>query len=839
MHRMRVLYGRKTCVICSQPQRHLVVVPISDWRETLTYEDARQFPNLTLDSEIDMSFVDPTRLAQLRAVRGFKCSHKTCSGRPISETVFANATQLRAHARAEHNTIYCDICMKGEKHFVSELQQYPLDQGRKASSSLRGHLRRTHPQCQFCRVFYLDDDKLYAHLQEAHETCTICERNGRMHEYYLNFAELERHYDREHFSCRDEGCRGVVFPTAIELQAHQHLRHGAGGTGVSGRSRALRVNLQQLHEGGNTRGDADDVAAERQRQLVRRRAFLSTQAVFAGALNLDDGATDAELPFIESETSATSTAPSSTPHHPSTLHSVSSSESQPAAIVSSSSRVEPDLPARPPDDGKFHPTRLPRDASEAQTRNAALVRQMRSKLDPAAYELFRQASARFQDGSIDGDAFYGEAVDAFGARAAVRDILPELVSLLPSPLLRKDLARVCLRRTGTPDSEATGLLESVISGTSPAGASSSNASRTDGAGSSAAARNADGASNGSESASGGGNEQFPTLNGGPAPPVRAPRLRRFGAPGPEEFPRLAKVNRRSDAERNENGQSSSDVPIRPQASSSSGRTAAVALREGAVASPARIFGNRGVTIGGSGTTMATGSSTGLTAPLASSSATAVSENLPTAAPPAPTIRNMFPALPSRGSGPSAASSGNGALATSRRQPSPVRRGARPTLSESAFPALGSSAAQVEENSNDVRGDGALSEEEELPTDLSLRAGAVWGGAAGQAHSERRKRGPGQGRGRRPATPPRLAFPSLSTNDESSSPAGKKATVVDIVEREREKRKALEQSSLPKIGGSGYGFVWERKKAQQKRKEIRSSVMGSSTDKSHPSAGSSS
>lgn len=834
MHRMRVLYGRKTCVICSQPQCHLVVIPLSDWRETLSYEDACAIPNLTYDSDIDMSFVDPARLTQLRAVRGFKCSHKACVGRPASETVFANSTQLRAHARTEHHAIYCDICMKGERAFVSELQQYPLDQGRNASSSLRGHLRKTHPQCQFCKTFYLDDDKLYAHLQEAHETCSICERNGRIHEYYLNFSELERHYDKEHFTCNDEGCRGVVFPTAIELQAHQHLRHGAGGIGAAGRSRALRVNLQQLHEGGNSRSAADEVARERQHQMARRRAFLSTQAVFAGALNLDDTATDVELPFIDPDTSAsTATIPRTAPAQ----QPGSSSAPQSSTVPRTAARADPELPPRPPDDGKFHPTRLPRDASEAQARNAVLVRRMRSKLDPAAYELFRQSSARFHDGSIDGDAFYDEAIDAFGFRAAIRDILPELVSLLPSALLRKDLARVCFRRTGTPDNEAAGLLEGVISGASSTPAGAANTNRSDGDGSPSGAENSDRAGNAGGAASGGGTEQFPTLNGGPAPPVRAPRLRRFGAPGPEEFPRLGKANNNTDATKNEIGQSNNDASSRPKPSSSSGRTVASALKESGIATPARIFGNRGVTIGGSGATSTAGSST---APAASSSASVLTATKApvTSVSPVPTIRNMFPALPSRGSGPSTGGGGSGSSTMIHHQPSSVKNSSITPLSQTAFPALGGSSTQAGGDVSDGHGDGPVSEEEGPSADVSLRAGAVWGGAAGQAYGEKKKRGPGQGRGRRPATPPRLAFPSLPTDSESA-PAVRKSTVVDIRERERERLKALQQSSLPKIGGSGYGFAWERKKAQQKRKEIRSGAGGSNTGMPQPPAGASS
>lgn len=805
MHRMRVLYGRKTCVICSQPQRHLVVIPLSDWRDSFTYEDARTLPNLTLDSEVDMSFIDTARLAHFRAVRGFKCSHRACASRPVSEILFANGTQLRAHARSEHRTIYCDICINGGKSFVSELLQYSLDQGRNASSALRAHLRKAHPQCQFCKTFYLDDDKLYAHLQEAHETCGICERNGRMHEYYRNFIELERHYNKDHFTCSDESCRGVVFASAIELQAHQHLRHGGGATGGSGRSRALRVNLQQLHEGGHVRGDVDDAAAERQRQMARRRAFLSTQAVFAGALNLDDEATDVELPFMNS----TASAPLSVSRGQITSHSDASVDSDVVTPANTQIESEPELPPRPPDDGKFHPTQLPRDAAHSQARNAALVRRMRSALDPATYEIFRQASARFQEGSIDGDAFYDTAIQTFGARTAVRDILPELVALLPAAFLREDLARTCLRRTGTAESQVAAVLESLVSGTFPSPSSQGNA------GPSGNPPNGDrtGSARDGSSTSGGGNDQFPTLNGGPAPPVRAVRLRRFGAPGPEEFPRLGRVNGHTgNASSSTTNGSNSNGVTRAPTSGNENRTAANILRgSGSTMSSARIFGAREATTGSSDTTAAN-------APLIVNGGTSVETS----------GENAFPALPLRTTPPARRPNvSTGAVVQPQELPSQQSVGA--SLSETAFPALGSCTGPPAISESEPQG--VVAHVETTSANEVHNLGMVWGGAPSQGQGAARRRGAGRGRGRRPATPPRLAFPSLEAErgDSSAGSASRGALVVDVMEREREKRQQIQKSSLPKVGGSGYGFAWERKKAQKQRKEIRNAMASARSD----------
>eukprot|EP00177_Eucheuma_denticulatum_P002681 GFKZ01004818.1.p1 GENE.GFKZ01004818.1~~GFKZ01004818.1.p1 ORF type:complete len:925 (+),score=111.58 GFKZ01004818.1:429-3203(+) len=741
-HRMRVLYDRKTCVMCNAQLNQVVVVPIRDYRPGMNFDAAVALPGAFQDKQVAMWFVDRARCQQLKNVRGWKCSHKQCNKKGGQEAIFANLTQLRAHVRSVHRAIYCEICLKGKKCFVSEMQLYPLDPDRNYSSRLRSHLKKDHPQCKFCREYFLDTDALFAHLQEAHETCSICERNGRMHEYYRNYEELENHYRREHYVCPHEGCRGVVFATQIELQTHEHTNHGGSSRG--NRPRALRVNLQQLHGDRDThRNDIDSpraVRREQERQAARRQAFLSSNVVFAGAVDVDDGSA---RPSTRAETRQGG--------NPQAVSGQANGSSSGSTTTNTPSNAATEV--RRPDDGHFHPLDLPRDAEEVQARNKVLVRTMRSLLDPAAYEQFRMSSGDFHSGKITAEEYYNAVTDSFGVRAAVRDILPELVALLPTPLLREPLLRICLQRTDT----KLGAINSY-------GESSSGA--------------------GSSSQGGGREEQFPSLNGNSAP-VRNPQpIRRFGAPGPEEFPRLNRVNK----PRGESpaASSSREVPRRPSASADTSqqrrpntasssrappqRTAASVLKETRESQQA---GQRQRT-----------------------TAAAQRSGSRTDGPPTSTA---FPALASA-----------------------LRSGATPPLFPPLSQSTGGSAAVGNGNS-------------EAPnSDVSLRAGAVWGGAGNRG----RKRGPG--RGRRPASPPPSisqqtpAFPELrprsNGNEASASSENRRADeerkqpkVIDVLEIAKSRKNATQKSSLPKVGGSGYGFAWERKKAQQKKKQIKNDM----------------
>lgn len=734
-HRMRVLYDRKTCVMCNVELKQVAVVPLRLYRQGIALPDVVALNGAFYDTQVGMWFIDRSRHQYLRNVRGFKCSHKICNGRDVQESVFGTSQQLRGHARREHRAVFCDICFSGKKLFISEMQLFTLDRDKSYSSHLRGHLKKEHPMCKFCRKYFLDDEKLYAHLQEKHETCAICERSGRLHEYYVNFEQLERHYRKHHYICKHDSCRGVVFATQIEFQAHEHTQHNANANTRGNRGRALRVNLSELHGERDPRRAQDDSPEdeqlERERQAARRRAFLSSDVVFSGTFNLDD-------PSADPPPAGGSAAASARVANAAALQNITSAAREAAAR-------EDVVPTRRPDDGFFHPLTLPRDGEEMHTRNATLVREMKSILDAAAYEQFKQASGLFRTGQISAEDYFEAATDVFGLRHAVRDILPELVALMPSPILREPLLRACLKRTNTKGTDAGYLGPSAPVATAEA----SKASET--------------------------KEQFPTLNGGPAP-----RLATVGASNAsktqEQFPTLnggpAPKSGYASGSR-----SLADVTLRSlyrNTKPSPGAPFRAPVRRRRVASAIerqlpmdRIFGQQA-------------------AASAASSSTPQSATLQ---------REVFPSLSAE---------------------APPQQQSVPAANVSNVPSAAPS------------------------MDLSMRVGPVWSVAG----SKGKKRGPGRGHGKRPATPPKSVrmssasqFPTLreTTTTEAPGPSlstggarpiqapARKNKVINVVEIERLRRVTLAKSSLPKIGGSGYGFAWDRKKAQQKRKEIKTSV----------------
>eukprot|EP00737_Agarophyton_chilense_P002748 gb/GEZJ01003160.1/.p1 GENE.gb/GEZJ01003160.1/~~gb/GEZJ01003160.1/.p1 ORF type:complete len:902 (-),score=97.13 gb/GEZJ01003160.1/:755-3196(-) len=778
-HRMRVLYQRKTCVMCKDTVKQVVFVPLQQYTVGMNFDQAVSLPRSFHDKKVDIWFIDRDRCDQLRTVRGWKCSHRSCSHKHANNSVFPNAEQLRAHVKTQHRCVYCNVCFNGAKSFVSELQLYPLDKDRNYSSRQKAHMRRQHPMCRFCRKYFLDDDSIYSHLQEEHETCILCERNNRMHEYYVNFEQLEHHYEHEHYVCKHEACRGLVFATNIELQAHLHTRHGDASRG--NRSRALRVNLHDLHREQQPRRphveSPHNVERERELQAVRRRAFLSSNVVFSGAF--EDAAPNAVPEMVEAPpvASASMHPPAPSSAAPSTPQVIET-----GVVNADSDEDNGSTTTRRPDDGRFHPLSLPRDGEERQARNTMLVRTMRSLLEPAEYEEFRTTSAQFRNGTKGAEVYYDAVVNCFGVRAAVRDILPELVALLPNPLLREPLLQVCLRRTNTPGSEAGYL--------NPGGPSAS-----------------------SQQSSNGQPEQFPTLSDAPPPRRKTPKVQRFGTLGPEEFPRLGRIKRKSQAPQQEPNQAPSSSAARPTPNASrkeretqQRKTAASILRE---APPSERMRNLRVS--------------GAPAPSARTPSASVSA----------ISTSAFPSLPS------ASASAAVAPVTPRVQSS---NGSTPNAagpsSFADFPALGASSSAAPQRFAPNKAGAQPGQESSPSADVSMRVGAVWGGAGTNGRGGA-KRGPGNKR--RPATPPKSValassdipgFRATSRSGEgaasqsSSAPhsvAGNPNNVIDVVQIAKARREALQKSSVPKIGAGGFGFAWERKKAQQKKKEIKNSM----------------
>ncbi|OSX73817.1 hypothetical protein BU14_0326s0011 [Porphyra umbilicalis] len=295
-HRLRVLYGETACVLCKTVLADVLVVPAGYYTPSSGLPPpAGLAATATLDAAVHMRFVDGARREELAARRAHTCpacgfgdelpdpaAPKVIPGLETADTdratragktrrqlgapmwttgtrvvnpggCFSSLGGLRSHVRAAHNSVFCDVCVAHRKAYDCEQVLYPLDgdnagggssRGRSAhSSKCRAHAVSSHPMCEFCHRRLYDEDALFAHLTRDHYSCFLCERAGRYHEYYRNYASLEAHYGEEHYMCAEEGCRGVVFAAPVDLRLHQHQVHG-GGWGRRA-ERAERVGAEE------------------------------------------------------------------------------------------------------------------------------------------------------------------------------------------------------------------------------------------------------------------------------------------------------------------------------------------------------------------------------------------------------------------------------------------------------------------------------------------------------------------------------------------------------------------------------------------------------------------
>lgn len=755
--RMRVLYKREACVLCITLLTEVVVVPAASFRADAPFDDMRKLAT-TFDKSVGMHFVSPGTRSEFAEVRGWKCS--TCS------RIETSAAKLKQHVRAEHNALYCSLCFSGHSSFVSELPMFEMSNER-SSQKLREHTRHNHPMCKFCHKHFLGDEDLYAHLQSEHESCSVCERAGRIHEYFRDFEQLERHYASDHFVCSDSGCRGVVFSTKLELQGHEVNRHMSN---LPRSARRVRVDLADLA----SRVDPQqELREEQNRQAARRRAFTSSHVVFSGSdMPAHDVNRRGAGPRSSDSGAGSSRGRSQQSHRPThpvqvaaAPAQISSSRVPPPSRAPSSSQVPPPSRApptsrnptpgqasgrnpRPPDDNSYRALPLPQNQDESNARSTVLVRRMRAALDPAEFEQFRKASGQFRDGNMDASDYYRVIVDSFGVRFANREMLPELIALLP-------------------EADKRSALTAAVTGATGGGSAATESSH-----------------------------DFPTLEGTRStapnltPTVRGPYL---PIPQASDFPRLNRVNRSTEVAPASTS-SSSQAPNfdinrmfgpspRPQPPAPQPRRAMQSITN-------------------------PGSLPSLTGAPASPAAT-----LQPSAFPALGVTHPPAATPTSGRRPAHMS------AAAVRPPPPQQhpfvqafpglRPPPPPPPADPFPALGFRRGVVPPSHRRLD-----DEPEPVEADVTNRAGAVWGGTAG---SSRRRRGPGS---REPAPLPG------SSNGRS--------VVIDVVEAAAERRRKIEQSALPKVGGGGFGFAWERKKNLKKKREIKNSFAGSASGSGAPS-----
>lgn len=124
--------------------------------------------------------------------------------------------------------------MKGRLVFVREYRLYHTNR-------LRDHIDHgdpgndrqaeilPHPWCDFCQIYFFNDQQFFDHLSRQHLNCNLCPDTYK-NVYYSEYQSLETHFSRSHHLCPFENCKlkcYVSFRTQDELEAHVAIEHKA------------------------------------------------------------------------------------------------------------------------------------------------------------------------------------------------------------------------------------------------------------------------------------------------------------------------------------------------------------------------------------------------------------------------------------------------------------------------------------------------------------------------------------------------------------------------------------------------------------------------------------
>ncbi|KAK4936254.1 hypothetical protein LTR10_022841 [Elasticomyces elasticus] len=198
--------------------------------------------NLGIRYEKDVIFEDTVLLLR------YNCPDRDC------DVACLGWPDLHRHVKTKHGKMMCDLCTRNKKVFTHEHELFTFGELRrheKYGDDNPGAVDQSgfkgHPECGFCKQRFYGDDELYTHCREKHERCHICDRRngGRNPQYYLNYQELEKHFEAAHFVCLDAECQANktnVFESEMDLKAHQLSEH-PNGLSKDARRDARLVNL--------------------------------------------------------------------------------------------------------------------------------------------------------------------------------------------------------------------------------------------------------------------------------------------------------------------------------------------------------------------------------------------------------------------------------------------------------------------------------------------------------------------------------------------------------------------------------------------------------------------
>ncbi|KAA8494618.1 E3 ubiquitin-protein ligase [Porphyridium purpureum] len=455
--RMHVLYNDTACVLCKAALSDVIVIGNTPNIEHLDHSQLMtdsHLQQMVHDEPTKIRFQNMTIARKYQRLRELNCPicfHGSTSGGPdsTSTAVARSPHALHEHVRQVHSRAFCEVCFDSRKAFPCEQLVFVDDRRNKGQGngsttapspalSLKRHIKATHPTCHFCRKNFHDDDALYMHLQQAHFSCFICERQGIMYKYYARYEALAAHYRKEHFMCESEECVGVVFENKLELEIHNQTTHRAEvSRGGGGRRTGVRLNLADINRALVPGPGTHDPRASEEIRAQRQRRFQARDVIYAdgtGGGRAQNGAQRRR----ETERNHQTQRPSHSGLQQ--QHAQQGQQALSALAARTSARTLEPMAG-------FHRRPLPESTQEHAERRRAWESILRVQGDPISVERFHDAVRRFESSEISSEVFF-QAVRVCFEPNWLSPILAEFAALCSHDDMRTRLELVCYRELG-------------------------------------------------------------------------------------------------------------------------------------------------------------------------------------------------------------------------------------------------------------------------------------------------------------------------------------------------------------------------------------------------------
>ncbi|KAJ1723382.1 hypothetical protein LPJ53_002286 [Coemansia erecta] len=290
--RLRALFKSKACPYCKTELETIIYTTDGE----APFSDLSKRPLEHRDQDLNIMFDSEEAYNATKHMLQLNCPYRKCHY--VDKDGWSG---LKEHVRKEHSMGFCELCLKDKMSFAHEHRLYTKNQLKTHYSRGDGTGFTGHPDCQFCRISFYDNDQLYDHCRKKHEQCFICVRNGVDKQvYYANYNRLEDHFNRAHYTCRDPSClekKFIVFDNDIDLRSHELEEHSGSFASQKARrdAKQINVNFHYSHQrapdvGTSGGGSSHESRGNRNKAKARQGADRSSPVPSTMTVNEPDTA---------------------------------------------------------------------------------------------------------------------------------------------------------------------------------------------------------------------------------------------------------------------------------------------------------------------------------------------------------------------------------------------------------------------------------------------------------------------------------------------------------------------------------------------------------------------